>query len=213
LDLKDSVRFAFTLPSCNHEEPNQRFEWVVLPQGMANSPTMCQLYVGKTLEPIRKDYPKLRCVHYILLTTKEEKYLREAYEKMVESLRQWGLHTAPEKVQQEKIVSCLGARIAPTAAVWPQKIQLRVDSLHTLFQILERDSELSSKRELTPEARKALTLEEKELIEAQLQHCRKGLPIILIILPTEIQPTGLLWQEGPLLWIHSKISAGRTLDH
>jgi hypothetical protein len=29
-----------------------------------------------------------------------------------------------------KIVSYLGARIAPTV-VWPQKIQLRVDSLHT----------------------------------------------------------------------------------
>ena len=98
-------------------------------------------------------------------------------------------------------------------AVWPQKIQLRVDSLHTLFQILEGDSELSSKRELTPEARKALTLVEEELIKAQLQRCREGLPIILIILPTEMQPTGLLWQEGPLLWIHSKISAGRTLDH
>ena len=132
-----------------------------------------------------------------------------------------------------KIVSYLGARIAPTA-VWPQKIQLRVDSLHTLndfqkllgdinwiwpylkipnvklksqFQILEGDSELSSKRELTPEARKALALVEEELIKAQLQGCREGLPIILIILPTEMQPTGLLWQEGPLLWIHSKISA------
>ena len=54
---------------------------------------------------------------------------------------------------------------------------------------------------------------EEELIKAQLQHCREGLPIILIILPTEMQPTGLLWQEGPLLWIHSKISTGRTLDH
>ena len=88
LDLKDSVRFAFTLPSCNHEEPDQRFEWVLLPQGMANSPTMCQLYVGKALEPIRKEYPKLRCVHDILLAAKDEKYLQEAYGKMVESLRQ-----------------------------------------------------------------------------------------------------------------------------
>jgi hypothetical protein len=39
-----------------------------------------------------------------------------------------------------KIVSCLGARIAPTA-VWPQKIQLKADSLHTLndFQKLLGD--------------------------------------------------------------------------
>jgi hypothetical protein len=100
-----------------------------------------------------------------------------------------------------KIVSCLGAAIAPMA-VWPQKIQLRVDSLHTLndfqkllgdiiwirpylkipnvkfkplFQILEGDSELISKRELTPEARKALALVEEELIKTQLQCCREGL--------------------------------------
>jgi hypothetical protein len=58
LDLKDSVRFAFTLPSCNHEEPDRRFEWVVLPQGMAKSPTMSQLYVGKAVEPVRKEYHK-----------------------------------------------------------------------------------------------------------------------------------------------------------
>jgi hypothetical protein len=57
-----------------------------------------------------------------------------------------------------------------------------------LFQILEGDSELSSKRELTPEARTALTLVEEELIKAQLQGCREGLLIILIILPTEMQP-------------------------
>ena len=39
--------------------------------------------------------------------------------------------------------------------------------LKSLFQILG-DSELSSKRELTPEARKALSLVEEELIKAQL---------------------------------------------
>ena len=104
---------------------------------------MYQLYVGKALEPIRKEYPKLRCLHYmgdILLAAKEKNYLQETYGKMVESLRQWGLHIAPETVQQDKIVSYLGARIAPTA-VWPQKIQLRVDSLHTLndFQKLLGD--------------------------------------------------------------------------
>jgi hypothetical protein len=34
-------------------------------------------------------------------------------------------------IQQDKIVSYLRARIAPMA-IWPQKIQMRVDSLHTL---------------------------------------------------------------------------------
>jgi hypothetical protein len=43
-------------------------------------------------------------------------------------------------VQQDKRVSYLRARIAPMA-IWPQKIELRVDSLHTLndFQKLLGD--------------------------------------------------------------------------
>ena len=49
---KDSERFAFTVPSCNHEEPDKRYEWVVLPQGMANIRTMCQLYVGEAIAPL-----------------------------------------------------------------------------------------------------------------------------------------------------------------
>ena len=46
------VRFAFTVPSQNHAEPDKRFEWTVLPQGMANSPTMCQLYFDAALKGI-----------------------------------------------------------------------------------------------------------------------------------------------------------------
>ena len=40
LSLCDSELFAFTLPSVNNEEPDKRYQWIVLPQGMANSPTM-----------------------------------------------------------------------------------------------------------------------------------------------------------------------------
>ena len=48
----DTDKFAFTLPSINHSAPDLRYEWVVLPQGMANSPTLCQLYVDKAFRPI-----------------------------------------------------------------------------------------------------------------------------------------------------------------
>ena len=58
LHEQDAVRFAFTLPSINHEEPDKRFEWVVLPQGMANSPTMCQLYVDAALYEVRQEFPE-----------------------------------------------------------------------------------------------------------------------------------------------------------
>jgi hypothetical protein len=37
LNKKDKPRFAFILPSINHMEPDKRYQWRVLPQGMANS--------------------------------------------------------------------------------------------------------------------------------------------------------------------------------
>lgn len=52
LDPRDTERFAFTVPSINKAEPAKRYEWVVLPQGMKNSPTMCQIYVAWALAPL-----------------------------------------------------------------------------------------------------------------------------------------------------------------
>ena len=78
LHPQDAVRFAFTVPSINHVEPDERFEWVVLPQGMANSPTMCQLYVDSALKGVRDQFPRLKCYHYmddILLAAPTEEML------------------------------------------------------------------------------------------------------------------------------------------
>ena len=65
LNKKDKPRFAFTLPSINHMEPDKRYQWRVLPQGMANIPTICQLYVGKALQPVRDSFPSLKICHYM----------------------------------------------------------------------------------------------------------------------------------------------------
>ena len=42
LHPKDRKCFAFLVPSINHMAPVKRFQWKVLPQGMMNSPTICQ---------------------------------------------------------------------------------------------------------------------------------------------------------------------------
>lgn len=39
---EDYKRFAFSVLSTNFKEPMKRYQWLVLPQGMANSPTLCQ---------------------------------------------------------------------------------------------------------------------------------------------------------------------------
>jgi len=65
LHEEDKQRFAFTLPSLNRERPDQRFEWTVLPQGMRNSPTLCQLYVDDALQPVRKEWREALIYHYM----------------------------------------------------------------------------------------------------------------------------------------------------
>jgi hypothetical protein len=38
IHCKDRERFAFSIPGLNQQEPLQRYQWIVLPQGMTNSP-------------------------------------------------------------------------------------------------------------------------------------------------------------------------------
>ncbi|KAL6083064.1 hypothetical protein STEG23_003999 [Scotinomys teguina] len=114
LNNRDNVRFAFTLPSCNHEEPDKRYEWVVLPQGMANSPTMCQLYVDKAIARLRKRFPTLKCVHYmvdILLAAKDKNILEQAYVDLTVLLRMKGLVIAPEKLDYWSSALCFDVNL------------------------------------------------------------------------------------------------------
>jgi len=62
---------------------------VVLPQGMANSPTMCQLYVGQALQPVCDQLLKLRLIRFmddIFLFAKDCGTLKAAYAKVVKVL-------------------------------------------------------------------------------------------------------------------------------
>ena len=134
LHEQDAVRFAFTLPSINHEEPDKRFEWVVLPQGMANSPTMCQLYVDAALYEVRQEFPRIKCYHYmddVLLAALMEEMLDLAYSKTIQQLQKRRLTVAPEKVQKGKVIHYLGSKIAERY-ITPQKIQIGTDHLRTL---------------------------------------------------------------------------------
>jgi len=46
LHPRDTQRFAFSIPVTSKAASSEQYEWVVLPQGMRNSPTLCQLYVA-----------------------------------------------------------------------------------------------------------------------------------------------------------------------
>ena len=61
----DQERFAFPLPFPNQFRPHKQYQWNVLPPGMMYSLTMCQCYVSKALEPVRKQFPDFLVIHYM----------------------------------------------------------------------------------------------------------------------------------------------------
>ena len=208
---------------------------------MANSPTMCQLFVQAALEPVRQYFPSLLLLHYmddILLCHKDMMLLQKSYSFLIKMLNQWGLQIAAEKVQISEVGSFLGTIIFPDK-ILPQKLEIRRDHLHTLndfqkllgdinwlrpflkissaelkplFDILKGDSHISSPRALTPAANKALQVVENALQNAQLQRIEESQPFNLCVFKTAQLPTAVLWQDGPLLWIHPNASPAKVID-
>lgn len=126
LHPKDKERFAFSIPAINLREPMKRYQWKVLPQGMANSPTLCQKYVTQAIQPVRKKFPTIYIIHYmddILLAHASHYYLTQAFGELKESLTKFGLCIAPEKVQSHAPYNYLGYLLAPKQFS-PQKIQI-----------------------------------------------------------------------------------------
>lgn len=238
----DRERFAFTLPSENHEMPDARYQWKVLPQGMANSPTLCQLYVNQAIAPVRKQFSQVRIIHYmddILITAHSQQLVDKAFALLSSCLNAYGLSIAPEKIQQSDVVQFLGAKIT-TTSIRPQKLCISTQNLCTLndfqkllgdinwlrgylpltrndlqplFSILEGNPDIASPRQLTPEGVKALQLVEKAISKAQLCRFDPSKKLLLCILATPTTPTGVVWQNAPLWWIHGNSAGVRTLRY
>lgn len=81
-------------------------------------------------------------------------------------------------------------------------LHIPCSALLPLFSILEGNPEITSPRSLTPAAMHSLQEVEKALSQAQLHRYDPSLPILLCILKTRHSPTGVLWQTGPLWWLH-----------
>ena len=111
LHPQDRVKFAFSIPSENRQQPYERYHFTVLPQGMANSPTMCQMYVHAILSPLRQCFPKAIIIHYmddILIATPSQDSTMALTQLMVDTLAAHGLTVAPDKVQTTPPFQYLG---------------------------------------------------------------------------------------------------------
>ena len=110
----DAPKFAFSFPSITMQAPLQRYQWVGLPQGMKNSPTMCQWYVAKILSPVRNAMPTVLLYHYmddLLVAAQHHKVMEKAVALVTDAVNSAGLCIAPEKVQKFPPWKYLGWRI------------------------------------------------------------------------------------------------------
>ncbi|KFO57597.1 hypothetical protein N302_07911, partial [Corvus brachyrhynchos] len=131
--------FAFTMPTKNRSEPAKRYEWVAVPQGMKNSPMLCQLYVDWVLCPIRRCYAEALIYHYmddILISTATE-FSDQEMQWVREHLHEIGLEIAPQKIQRTAPWKYLGWLISDSQ-IRPQKIELHteISTLHDAQRLL-----------------------------------------------------------------------------
>ncbi|KFO52995.1 hypothetical protein N302_14880, partial [Corvus brachyrhynchos] len=120
--------FAFTLPAINREGPASRYEWTVLPQGMKNSPTLCQMYVDAALKPVRMQWPKTIIYHYMddILVAQPNQITPQQELLLTNQLKQYGLIVVPEKVQHTPVWKYLGWNITE-AQIKPQKVTIQTN--------------------------------------------------------------------------------------
>ncbi|NWZ75107.1 PO113 protein, partial [Poecile atricapillus] len=138
--------FAFSVPSPNRQAPLKRYHWLALPQGMKNSPTICQWYMAHILSPVRTLFPDAIILHYmddILVCAADVDYLHWTLQKTIQTIEnagfeihiqtqllQDGLIVAPEKIQQSSPWKYLGWTLTELY-VAPQKLSLNM-LLHTV---------------------------------------------------------------------------------
>lgn len=118
--------FDFSVPSINMAEPSKQYHWTVLPQGMKNSPTICQWYVARALSPVRVSFSDCLLYHYmddILLAAPTGSQLEEVLTATIKALTAVHLVIATEKVQKMAPWQYLGWRIAERT-VAPSSLQI-----------------------------------------------------------------------------------------
>lgn len=218
----DAPRFAFSVPRINKETPLQWYHWVVLPQGLKNSPTICQWYVARALAPARKKFPKAKIIHYmddLLIAASIQQELQEARNCVIAEVQKAGLEISISKIQEVTPWKYLGWKISQRT-IKPQKMEIstKINNLHDLQQLLGEinwmrpilgitnsdipalldllrgDTDIRSPRTLTQEAKKELEKVTGAIQKRQAHRFVPLLPFQLAVLGKKTQLRGLIFQ-------------------
>ncbi|RMC16782.1 hypothetical protein DUI87_06376 [Hirundo rustica rustica] len=218
----DAPRFAFSVPTVNREAPRKRYHWRVLPQGMKVSPIICQWYVASLLSPVRVAAEKAIIHHYmddVLVCAPTDDVLSHALDLTINALVVAGFELQEDKVQRMPPWRYLGLEIGKRTIV-PQKLEIKAkiqtladvhqlcgtlnwvrpwlglttEDLAPLFNLLKGGEELSSPRELTPEAKEALEKVQHLMSTRQAHRCDPDLPFKFIIMGKLPHLHGVIFQ-------------------
>ncbi|KFP03028.1 hypothetical protein N300_03036, partial [Calypte anna] len=140
LHEEDKDRFAFSVVFPNSQRLNLRFQWKVLPQGMINSPTICQITVDRALAPVRHVDPTATIIQYmddILIATPSESQVDRLVSTISQTLKTHAFKIANAKIKRGPCVSFLGVNITSTYVTPPQmKIHQNIKTLHDMQQLV-----------------------------------------------------------------------------
>uniref|UniRef100_A0A8U8BEH6 ribonuclease H n=1 Tax=Geospiza parvula TaxID=87175 RepID=A0A8U8BEH6_GEOPR len=218
----NAPRLAFSVPSINKETPLQRYHWVILPQGLKNSPTTCQWYVARALSPARKKFPKVKIIHYmddLLIAAATQQELQKARDCVIAEVQKAGLEISASKIQEVAQWKYLGWKFSERT-IRPQKMEasMKVNNLHDLQQLLGEinwmrpilritnndipalldllrgDTDIKSPRALTSEARKELEQVTDAIQKRQAHRFVESLLFALAVLGEKEQFHGLIFQ-------------------
>ena len=95
---------------------------------MLNSPALRQLYISKSLEFIRKQFPHVYIIHYtddILLVSPSAEDLQRIFLNTEIKLKEFGLYIAVDKLREQEPYTYLGY-ILQRNIIKPQKIQILI---------------------------------------------------------------------------------------
>ncbi|XP_065275705.1 endogenous retrovirus group K member 18 Pol protein [Emys orbicularis] len=223
LHSEDRARFAFTVPVLNHSQPTPRYQWNVLPQGMLNSPTLCQHFVARALRPFRAAHPDALIYHYMDDILVAHPILPDDWlDELRHQLAACGLVIAPDKVQRQPPFLYLGHRMLQSYAcpVCPELVlpdpltfvqlqqllgslnwirpfcPLTTSMLSPLFSGLRQGRLPGDVISVSQEQRQAVTLINRTLAQVWVDRREREQPLFAILLPTLSQPTAVLAQEG-----------------
>ncbi|RMC06524.1 hypothetical protein DUI87_15961 [Hirundo rustica rustica] len=189
---------------------------------MKVSPIICQWYVASLLSPVRVAAEKAIIHHYmddVLVCAPTDDVLSHALDLTINALVVAGFELQEDKVQRMPPWRYLGLEIGKRTIV-PQKLEIKAkiqtladvhqlcgalnwvrpwlglttEDLAPLFNLLKGGEELSSPRELTPEAKEALERVQHLMSTRQAHRCDPDLPFKFIIMGKLPHLHGVIFQ-------------------